>query len=144
MPTAEKNIAIRDPIFRDEYAGTDVSDVDILASTASEKETLAEGWYAIIDHPLIEWSQRCDDFELEGLVGPSGKAISKAGKLVSYMRSQEWPLPTGIIADGEGGIVFENKQDPIYQRIEIDERGLMMFVTFRDCKLQEQLNIDIE
>ncbi len=132
MATLENSIAIRGLVCPDSTKGFDP---EVLATTASDKEKLSERWNAIVDQPLIEWGQNpsCDDED--GLVMPSGKSIAEACKLVKHMRDQDWPLPTDVIADGEGGIVFENKNDPIYQCVEIDALGQMILFTFKNCKL---------
>jgi hypothetical protein len=144
MPTAEKRITIQDSFYDAEIAVDEGFGSDVLASTVDVRERISARWSAIVDHSLIEWGQGRSSLELEGMTGPSSEAVAKAGKLVVYMRDHDWTLPTGVIADGEGGIVFENKQDPNYQRIEIDAHGTLNLVTFRDCRLvrQEQLNIE--
>jgi len=118
-------------------------DPGVLATTASDRKSLDEKWNAIVDQPLIDWGLNPSFEDEDGLVMPTGLAVAKASELVTNLRNQGWSLPTGVIPDGEGGIVFENKQDPFYSRLEIDENGLIMLLTFRDCKLLSQLNVEL-
>lgn len=143
MPLNENGIAIRDFSPHHKYFTAEEIEPDILASSAQKRDEEDERWSAMTDQ-LIHWGYEESDFEVEGLVAPSHIAISRAGKFISMMRNNDWSLPTGIIADGEGGIVLENKQDPFYERIEIDELGSMKLVTFQDCKLIEEQVIDFE
>ncbi len=136
MSTAEMNVAMRDSTTGKRYLTEQTSEADVLVSAICLDEEIAAQWDAIIDDRLIEWGQYPNDFELDGLVAPSDRAIRKAYALLKFMRSQDWPLPTSVIADGEGGIVFENRRDPDYQRIEISDQGDMYLVTFRDRRMQ--------
>lgn len=148
MSIAETSGAIRDVPTNKGSEGSAV--VEVLALTKRQKDQLAERWTDVIDRKLIEWGKwrasedTQNEFRQEDFVGPTGEAIAKAYKFVKYMRGQGWPLPTGIIPDGEGGIAFENKQDTVYQRIEIDDCGIVHLATFRDCRLLERGLIDVE
>jgi len=118
-------------------------DPGVLATTASDKKSLAEQWNAIVDRPLIEWGLNPSFTDEDGFVFPSKNSCTSAVELAACMRDRGWSLPTGVIPDGEGGIVFENKQDPDYQRFEIDEDGRIILLTFRDCKFRSQHNVDL-
>ena len=150
MPTAERNVAERDSFEHQEVANVDVPQQNVLVSDVNAEEELASHWDEVIDRRLIKWGEWSTSdnvrrsFAEEGFVSPTGEAIRKAYKFVKYMRDEGWPLPTGIVPDGEGGIAFENRQDPLYQRIEIDDRGVAYLVTFRDCMLRERGLIDVE
>jgi len=141
MSTLESRIAIRDIACLDSTKGCDPEGV--FATTASDKKALAERWNAIVDRPLIEWGLNPSFTDEDGLEFPSKKACASAVELAAYLRDDGGPLPTGVIPDGEGGIVFENKQDPSYQCFEIDENGLIVLLTFRDCKLRSKHNIEL-
>lgn len=106
-------------------------------------EELAAHWDSIIDHKLIEWGRETEAFQVEGLIAPTSEAIGRACELVRAMRYEGWSLPTGVIPDGEGGIVFENRHGAFYQRVEIDEHGGMSFVTFQDATLVSRVPIDV-
>jgi len=107
---------------------------EILATTASDRKVLDECWSAIVDR-LGVWGLNPSVTDEDGLVSPSGESCSSACMLVIDMKDHGCSLPTGVIADGEGGIVFENKNDPIYQCVEIDEFGKMNLLTFKNGKL---------
>ena len=136
MPIAEASVAMLDFTFSDHYSRELKHDSDVLVSKVSADEQVSAQWDSIIDDRLIDWAQHPKEFELEGLIAPSNAAVCKAQKLLNFMRDRGWPLPTGVIADGEGGIVIENRRDPVYQRIEISDQGSMQLVTFRNRKMQ--------
>jgi hypothetical protein len=144
MLTIEPNITIQESAGRRDFTGTAILGAEVLASEINIKERLAVRWSSIIDGKLIEWGKTRSEFEVEDLVGPTNEAIGTAFRFVKYMRSNGWPLPTGVIPDGEGGVVFENRHDPMYQRIEIDKDGRASLATFHDCQLMERVPIDIE
>lgn len=144
MAAIESNITTHALGFPASVKGCDPDGV--FATTANEKKVLAERWNAITDKLsvwLIEWGQNPSFTDEDGLVFPSGVSCSSACKLVIYMKDRSWPLPTGVIPDGEGGIVIENKQGSSYQCFEIDEDGLIRLSTFRNCKLLSQHNVEL-
>jgi hypothetical protein len=144
MPSSKLNIADSESVNRFTNSRSADDRDDVLAINVRAKEAQEKGWDNIVDNKLIEWAVTRKDFELEGLLGPSCEAISCAYELVNQMRKNLWPLPTGVIPDGEGGIVFENRQDPIYQRIEIDQGGRAYLATFDDFQLMDRVSINFE
>jgi len=150
MPTCELDITVRESANNAQFARVVAEGEDVLATEIGLKESVAARWDEIIDHKLIEWgswrrsTMLQQDFEADGLIGPTSQAICKACQLVNRMRMDGWDLPTGIIPDGEGGIAFENRHGSLYQRIEIQANGEMFLVTFRDAKLLDRSQIDVE
>lgn len=136
MLLLEPSVAMCDSTFSERYSHDVKQDAGILVSTINSYERESIQWESMIDDRLIDWAQHRDEFALDGLIAPSDHAISKAYKLLKFMRDHNWPLPTSVIADGEGGVVVENRRDPVYQRIEISDRGDMQLVTFRDRRMQ--------
>lgn len=117
---------------------------DMLATIVTARNALRDKWTKLIDYTLIEWGLNPADFEDEGTMAPTREAVCKACDVARIMQSREWPLPTGVIPDGEGGIVFENRNDPLYQRLEILSDGSMNLVTFHDCTFQSSIPVEIE
>ena len=144
MPRSEMSVTVLESAASVPFGPSLTDDTDILAGEVKVREERAAAWDRIIDGKLIEWGGAADDFEVDGLVPPSGTSISVALRLVKRLRKNDWPLPSGIIPDGEGGIVVENRHDPLYQRIEIDDQGRASLVTFHACQLVERVPIDIE
>jgi len=140
MATTEIDTTIRG---LDSPVSTEGFNPGVLAITASDRKCLAEQWNAIIDQPLIKWGLNPSVTDEDGLVFPSKKSCASAVELAARLRDHSWPLPTGVIPDGEGGIAFENKQGSSYQRFEMDENGHIMLLNFRDCKLLSQLNVEL-
>src|SRR3972149_450027 len=150
MRTNELGVTIRESADQVEYEQAMAVSNNVLASETEAREALTARGNEVIDHKLIEWgrwqfdSKLEEEFDAEGFSGPSSEAIRKAYLLVKQMRKEEWDLPTGIIPDGEGGIVFENRRDSTYQRIEIDHKGAMCLVTFQNCVLESRVPVDVE
>lgn len=142
MKTYEMNVATLDEYPEGECIPT--ATADILASTSIDKEESDARWDEITDHKLIEWAKSPEEFEADGMIGPSNKATQKAFDLLKFMQGYSWPLPTGVLADGDGGIVFENRQNSLYQRVEIDHKGVMTLSTYRGSKLVEHVGIEID
>jgi len=112
--------------------------------TLYQKDELAP-WNDILQNKLIKWRLDPDWFSgEEDFVAPSVRSIATAISLVTHMHENHWSLPTGVIPDGEGGIVFENRIDPVYERIEIEEDGALYCVSFVDCVLQSRYRVEIE
>jgi len=139
MATIEISTASRGLVCLDSTQGFDS---EILATTVSDKEKLAERWNAIVDQ-LSVWGQDPSVVDEDGLVFPSAQSCAAAGKLVICIKEQGWSLPTGVIIDGDGGVVFENKQGLSYQRFEIDELGRIVLFSFHDCQLRSQHSVEL-
>lgn len=150
MPPSESTITDRDSPEQAEFVQAGIEYEDVLVTEIDAREASAPQWDDIIDRKLIKWGSWQNDtvlqegFEAEGFISPTSEAILKAYRIVANMRQQLWPLPTGVIPDGEGGIVFENKQRLLYQRMEIDQNGETSLATFNNAKLFDRRRIDIE
>lgn len=144
MPSNELTITDRDPTEGGEFVNSGSGCENVLVTGFDAREALAADWNTIVDDKLIEWGNTRSEFEVEGLVGPSREALGTAFDFVKHMRRNGWPLPTGVIPDGEGGVVFENRHDPLYQRIEIDEDGRVCLATFHNCQLMERVPVVIK
>ena len=150
MPSNELTITDCDSTERAELLQAMTDYENVLVTEIDAREAAAVRWDEIIDRKLIKWgswqnkTDLQEDFEAEGFIGPTSEAIRKAYRIVANMRQQLWPLPTGVIPDGEGGIVFENRQQLLYQRMEIDQNGETSLATFNNANLFDRCRIDIE
>jgi hypothetical protein len=144
MPTIENVIAERALPDQKGFVGVEPTTDNVFASAVKIEEEQAARWTAIIDQKLIEWGRNSNNFQAEGLIGPSNNAIQKALSLLRYMRNSGWHLPSGVIPDGEGGIVFENRRGATYQRVEIDANGAMWLATFENCTLKSRDPVDVD
>ena len=116
---------------------------DALATSANEDRIRSEAWDRLIDEVLIDWGTNPEQFDEEETAPPSGESLAVAGQLAVRMRDCGWPCPTGVIPDGEGGIVFERRQGGDYMRFEIQSNGTVEFASFCDCRLVERIRFPL-
>jgi len=107
---------------------------DALVTSSAAVKEYHEAWTRLIDGKLIEWGWNPQVFNDE-IEAPTRVALAQAGQLATWMRERNWQLPTGIIPDGEGGVVFENRQGPNYERLEVLSDGAIYYVAFEGSKL---------
>ncbi len=129
---------------RDFSAPSSETEVDALATSAKARQEYLKEWDSYIDEKLIEWGLHPERFDEDDLEPPSPEAIGKACTVARSMRDDGCRSPTGVIPDGDGGIAFEIRKDPAYERIEIDEAGEVFYVLFLDCKFQSRYRLEIE
>lgn len=132
MTTAELSVTIHDASGSSQTVNYNP---DVFATNSFGDDKQSTLWNSIVDKPLVEWGLQPSNEDEDGLISPSGEAIARAAQLVRFMRGSNWPVPTSVLADGEGGIVFERKCDPDYQTVEISDSGQMVLYTYKDCKL---------
>jgi predicted Zn-dependent protease len=116
---------------------------DALVTSSTVARQYREAWTQLIDDKLIEWGWNPQVFDDE-INAPTRVALARAGQLASWMRRRNWKLPTGLIPDGEGGVVFENRQGSNYVRLEILNDGTVFFVAFKDCRLIQRDEVVID
>ena len=98
---------------------THAEDEHLLVRYASKEN--APTWDELTD-PLIEWPLRCDE-DNDGLGWPSRSVLASAYSLACKMRNLGEPVPSNIVPNGDGGVVFEWRGGPTYIKVEIDKDG---------------------
>lgn len=89
---------------------------------------------------MMDWvllKRKISNFEIwddEELVGPSLKTIICAKNICSSLQQKNYPVPTGILTDGETAIVFEWHYDIFYSRLVIFNECAEINMFF-DCRL---------
>jgi hypothetical protein len=90
-------------------------------------------WQRLIDHTLIDWGWNQAIIEDEGIAAPTRGTVSAAAQFAQdLMRSGEFPPPTRVVPDPNGGIVFEHEANGVleYFRISPD-------IGYEYCRLQK-------
>jgi hypothetical protein len=82
-----------------------------------------QAWNEIIDTRLIEWGLDARDFEDEGIRPPSSTTLSLAGRIAAAMRDKGCSPPTRVVPDTNGGIVFERRQNEVFETIRVSADG---------------------
>ena len=147
MPTTEPSITVRESGTSPTFSGARVGADEVAATTLMsirDFEQPSDPWSRIVDEKLIKWAADDHFLDDDGFEPPTSDSIARSAQLVKYMRERDFPLPTGVIPNGEGGIVFENRCDPAYQRLEIDETGRIELLMFENCELRNRAVIGLE
>lgn len=99
-------------------------------STAAEKAA----WQRLIDEKLIEWGRHPEQFEDEdGYKPPKADNLVRATEFIAFCRDHGVAPALRMAPDGEGGIVFDWKNNPPYHvMMEIHPNGGMELLVFDD------------
>lgn len=98
-------------------------------------------WQEIIDRRLIEWG--CDPTQLEedGLETPSKRTIAFAIVTAQVMRDGNLVAPSCVVPDAQGGIVFERRQDSVFESVRISIDGIIDVSQFENGELVRRFQI---
>ena len=77
-----------------------------VTSDTAWKESKRLEWDHLIDHRLIEWGRDPASVADEGVEPPTGEIIQLAIMLAQQLRDAEFPPPSSILVDPNGGIVL--------------------------------------
>ena len=111
-------------------------------TTADERNA----WQRLIDEKLIEWGRHPEQFEDEdGYKAPRADNLVRATEFITFCRDHGVAPALRMAPDGEGGIVFDWKNNPPYHvMMEIHADGGMELLVFDDCKLVVRNRIGAE
>jgi hypothetical protein len=94
-----------------------------------------DAWNSIIDNPLIQWGLDVHDFEDEGIPPPTRETLSLAGRIAIAMCDDGCPPPTRVVPDAHGGVVFERRQEEVFETIRISSDGRTEYCVFENAQL---------
>ena len=128
------------------------SPIDAIGVTVDEPKSISTredraAWQRLIDEKLIEWGRHPEQFEDEdGYKAPTADNLVRATELVAYCRDKGVAPPLRMASDGEGGIIFDwkNNRLPYHAVAQIHADGSMEMLVFHDCKLIERKRIGPE
>lgn len=112
-------------------AGTD----QVLASPELAKAQSVKRWNELVINPLIDWGRDPSILEDEGLDAPSFEIVNIAHRLAIGMRDSDFAPPDRVIPNGDGGIVFKQKNDNTLISIEICKDRTTEVTIFRNGNL---------
>lgn len=113
----------------------DTAAVDDSALTSVELHQNRMEWDNVIDDQLTWWGINPSQLEDDGIDAPSREIIGLACRVAYAMRDGDTPPPLRVVPDGDGGIVFERKDGPTFQTIEIAKDGSIEMFTFENSRL---------
>ena len=115
-------------------SATSIVEEEILSY--SERETNRFAWQDIMDYKLLEWVFHPELLEDDGLVAISPKIISEACKFCRLESGN--PVPSNVVPNGDGGIVFEWKEGSYFRTIEFLADGSKEDCLFIDSHLKHR------
>jgi hypothetical protein len=114
-----------------------------LGALPSAESTGAPGWNDLIDHPLRDWLANSSQLDDEETVMPTKETIQLAIQLAGIMSKKGHAIPTRVVPDAHGGIVFERKEGPVFEAIRIAADGRVERSVFRDGRLVSREGLTI-
>ena len=132
MPTASISNFMTPPVIPFQASGE-------TSAIPSEDAAFAESWGKVLDERLIEWAAHPEDFDEEGIVPPSRETISLAyQQVVKPFREKGLVPPSQVVPDTHGGIVFERRDNNIFESICVRADGHIEYCLFSNGKLVER------
>ena len=113
--------------------GTHAEGEHLLVRYASRENR--DGWNNVTDETIIEWGCRYAGVKDDDLEWPTRDVLAAAYELARKLQEANVPVPSNIVPNGEGGIVFEWRHGPILRVIEGDKDGSFEFLEFRQSRL---------
>ena len=102
------------------------------------KDEAFQRWEALIDDPLIEWGRDPSQLENEEIQPPSKSTIQLAIRLAVMLSKPGFPAPTRIVADADGGIVFERQERNLFESIRLSADGSAEYCAFINARMVER------
>jgi hypothetical protein len=94
-----------------------------------------DAWNRVLDKLIGWWQSHCYREVDDGIEWPNRAVLSLAGQLLVRLRDAQKPAPTNTVPSGDGGVVFEWRAGPYYQKLEINKDGKVESFRFNRGKL---------
>ena len=92
-------------------------------------------WQLIIDQTLLNWLENPSALRDIGVDPPSGTIIRLAINYAEKYRDQSLPAPDQIVADANGGIIFERRSGSLREVIYFWDDGDVEYQLYEDALL---------
>jgi hypothetical protein len=92
----------------------------------------------LIDETLLAWLGDPSSLEDDGIDPPTGTIIRLSIDLAEHYRDRGFAAPNSIVADVNGGIVFERREGAVTEVIHIWEDGEIGYMLFDGTCLIER------
>lgn len=136
--------------MRTESASSSITSKEVMYSASSETSAIrpselsqsdsamfGDSWGKVLDEQLIEWASHPEDFFDEGLVPPSRQTIHLAYEhVLKPFRDGGRTPPTHVVPDANGGVVFELRNNELFESIRIQADGHIEYRRFCDGRLE--------
>lgn len=134
--------------FKPHNVRAGIANEELLAVTAKRREEHRRRWQEIIDKKLVEWGRDPEELADDDLVPPSHAAVDSAVQKAQVWRDAREsdddfvPSPQWVVPNGDGGIVFEWREESTAAVIEIFDDGSADYAIFEDNKLISRTSSD--
>jgi len=108
---------------------------DSLVAAADHRTANRKGWQRIIDSTLIEWGRDPSQLEDEDVTAPTQAVIARATRLAVILRDNALAPPNRAVTNGDGGVVFERWEGPVFEQIEIADDGAITITSTIDSEI---------
>lgn len=89
------------------------------------------------------WTKELPDWDEDEIEVPTKEAMRRAISTALGLCDHGWPEPTRAVPDGEGGVVFEHRDDGLYEALTISESDFAQLDRFVDSRLVKSLRFSI-
>jgi len=127
--------------------GTNSAGTPAEVANANATNERRNAWQRLIDEELIEWGRHPEQFEDEdGYLAPTPDNLVRATELIDYFRDHGVLPPLRMAPDGEGGIIFDWKNDSPRNHViaQILPDGVMELLEFHDGNLVKRKRFGAE
>ena len=134
--------------FKPHNVRAGIANEELLAVTAKRREEHRRRWQEIIDKKLVEWGRDPEALADDDLVPPSHAAVDSAVQKAQVWRDAREsdddfvPSPQWVVPNGDGGIVFEWREESTAAVVEVFDDGSSDCAIFEDNKLVSRTPID--
>jgi hypothetical protein len=105
---------------------------------STRRDRTQQQWQQVIEGDLTAWLRNSKQFEDDGVDPPSGTIVRLAMDIAESFRNQGWPGPDIVVADPNGGIVFERKSGDISEVVHIWDDGSAEYMQFDGTRMVQR------
>ena len=106
------------------------ADASLVSSDAS-----ADGWLRCIQE-LRTWLKAIPRaWQTDGIEPPNRSTLNIAIEVAHASRRDGIPDPIRVLPDGEGGVIFERREGPVYETLTIAADGEALMEHYREGRL---------
>jgi hypothetical protein len=98
-------------------------------------ESARLAWQRIIDGTLGEWQRDLSQLDDEGLEPPAREILSEVVKVAMALRDRGVDPPLRVLPNGEGGVVFEWRDNTYLSSLEMEKGGSLTLSVFSNSRL---------
>lgn len=118
--------------------GTNVDSATPSLRGVSPEAASRDTWQKLIDYQLIEWGWNPEQFADEGIDPPTRDTVQLAIGLAESLRDAGLAVPSSVVPDANGGIVFERREKDLAEVFHVWDDGTIEYQCFHGTRLIER------